>query len=304
MRIIVLPLAPATASASGSAVREQLTYYHFVIPPDSSKQKRNTLGKWVTTKSADLWAGLGKAPEGTWKRRVFLYGERLIDRLEFEELALKSVDPSLGPTLRFSDSGKPRPEDHPKIPLIYPPSLGTSPLPHLRSLLERRTPRHRKGFITWLAISPFTAPFMLVPIIPNLPFFFCAWRSWSHYRAYKASSYLERFVEQGAIVPEPSAELDKIYAEYAPRPPPSPSPSAPKPDGPPLSPNTAHTSTPAHLLLSRHAIPALTRALQLPPDTSFAADVLRALEQARIRLGIPEEVEEAAEEAVSAEKTR
>lgn len=31
--------------------------------------------------------------------RVFNYGERLIDRLDFEELALKSLDPSLGPKI-------------------------------------------------------------------------------------------------------------------------------------------------------------------------------------------------------------
>ena len=35
------------------------------------------------------------------QRTAFLYGERLVDRLDFEELALKSLDPSLGP--KFSD---------------------------------------------------------------------------------------------------------------------------------------------------------------------------------------------------------
>ena len=31
--------------------------------------------------------------------RVFQYGERLVDRIDFEELALKGVDPSLGPSI-------------------------------------------------------------------------------------------------------------------------------------------------------------------------------------------------------------
>ena len=31
--------------------------------------------------------------------KVYNYGERLIDRLDFEELALKSLDPSLGPKI-------------------------------------------------------------------------------------------------------------------------------------------------------------------------------------------------------------
>lgn len=34
-----------------------------------------------------------------WQRKTFLYGERLVDRMDFEELALKSVDTSLGPKL-------------------------------------------------------------------------------------------------------------------------------------------------------------------------------------------------------------
>ena len=33
------------------------------------------------------------------QQRVFLLGERVMDRIEFEELALKSMDPSLGPDL-------------------------------------------------------------------------------------------------------------------------------------------------------------------------------------------------------------
>ncbi len=35
--------------------------------------------------------------------KLFQYGERLIDRIDFEELALKSVDPSLGPTISHPD---------------------------------------------------------------------------------------------------------------------------------------------------------------------------------------------------------
>ncbi len=33
------------------------------------------------------------------QRKTFLYGERLVDRLDFEELALKSLDPSLAPKI-------------------------------------------------------------------------------------------------------------------------------------------------------------------------------------------------------------
>ncbi|KAI0647664.1 mitochondrial K+-H+ exchange-related-domain-containing protein [Trametes meyenii] len=292
MRIIALPLTPPSKSVNGK-VAEHLTYFHFITPPDNAKSK--SWSKWTVAKASDLWAGLGKAPEGTWKRKSFLYGERLIDRLEFEELALKSLDPSLGP--RLSDivhkTKKEKDGTTPlQIPLIYPPSACTSPIPHLRSLVEKRTPRHKKGFWFWLAVSPLTAPFALIPIIPNFPFFFCVWRSWSHYRAYKASQYLEGFLEHGSIVPHSSSELDVIYAKYAPLPLPGPSPSAEKPP-PPSEHASSHngragSEQPPRLLLTKEAVPELVKVLQLPEDSTFAADVYRALEQARLRLEDPE----------------
>ena len=46
-----------------------------------------------------------------------MYGERLVDRLEFEELALKSIDPSLGPKLSdlVLHKSKPKPSDAPMV---------------------------------------------------------------------------------------------------------------------------------------------------------------------------------------------
>ncbi|KAH9920453.1 mitochondrial K+-H+ exchange-related-domain-containing protein [Fomitopsis serialis] len=296
VRIIALPLATPSARKSHGVV-EHLTYYHFVTPPPMEGKTRNWAA-WVQNKAADLWAGLGKAPEGNWRRKSFLYGERLVDHLDFEELALKSFDTSLGPKL-LHVGGKDtiKPTDNPTIPLIYPSSACESPIPHLRALLEKRTPRHKKGAIVWLAVSPLTAPFMLIPIIPNFPFFFCAWRAWSHYRAFKASQYLESFVERGAVLPQPSSELDALYAEYAPV---QPDPEAPEtphpgssypPGNTPMSaaetqkscPGAAETGRP-HLLLTRAAVPALEKFLGLPSGGSFASDVYRALEQARLRL--------------------
>ncbi|KAI0366672.1 hypothetical protein BV20DRAFT_971607, partial [Pilatotrama ljubarskyi] len=96
MRIIALPLTPPSKPINGKAP-EHLTYYHFITPPQNTN--KSSWSKWAIAKASDLWAGMGKAPEGTWKRKAFLYGERLVDRLDFEELALKSLDPSLGPRL-------------------------------------------------------------------------------------------------------------------------------------------------------------------------------------------------------------
>lgn len=114
MRIIALPLT----TARRAPIPGPLTYYHFQTPPPPEDAKRGGVVKWASKKASDLWAGFGKAKEGTWKvrarvvvffvalilkrvllsqLRTFRYGERLIDRIDFEELALKTIDPSLGP---------------------------------------------------------------------------------------------------------------------------------------------------------------------------------------------------------------
>ncbi|GAA5854945.1 hypothetical protein JCM9279_003581 [Rhodotorula babjevae] len=49
-------------------------------------------------KAADLWAGLGKA-DGGWKKKTYTTGERLMDRIDHVEWALKAIDPALAPKL-------------------------------------------------------------------------------------------------------------------------------------------------------------------------------------------------------------
>ncbi|KAG2151325.1 mitochondrial K+-H+ exchange-related-domain-containing protein [Suillus clintonianus] len=345
MRIIALPLAlpkiPPDHNLKPHAVfnpNRMLVYYHFDLSQGNSVRSQDQSAikravKWASTKAADLWAGFGKAPEGSWKLRTYELGERIVDRIDFEELALKGVDPSLGPSITHADitgqeanevksSEKQTPREALRIPLIYPPSIYAS-LPstgvnevshpsivHLRTLLSSREPRHRRGFWMWMAIAPLTAPFILVPVIPNLPFFFCAWRSWSHYRAYRTSQYLSSLLEHGFIAPEPSPALDQLYASYAPSlanseimrspaaPPPRSAASLPVANNSnayncrPSNDATASSSQPdvsnvhktsRRLLLTRDAIPHILQLFGLPQ--SSAADMYRAVEQVRGRLG-------------------
>ncbi|KAK1222343.1 hypothetical protein PQX77_014821 [Marasmius sp. AFHP31] len=272
-RIISIPIARQSPS-------KILTYYHFQLHDSSAAKAKAQEGwvSWAQEKASATWSGFGKAPEGSWKVRlaqvsgswksannqqlkVFRAGERIVDRVDFEELSLKSVDPELGPTILHPDfSGKKGKEKERKapqltIPLLFPSSVYTTQtsLDHLRQLLSTRSPRHRRGIYLWIALMPFTAPFMLIPVIPNLPFFFCVWRSWSHYRAYRASQYLSTLVENKAIVPEPCDTLDAVY-----------------------------TTTPdPELLLAREAVPAVVSSFDL--SKSATKDIYRAIEQANTR---------------------
>ncbi|KAI6030900.1 mitochondrial K+-H+ exchange-related-domain-containing protein [Pisolithus orientalis] len=329
LRIIALPLAKARPSAL--LVSRPLVYYHFnLAPPGAAERNKswtNRMLNKLTTVAADAWANFGKAPEGSWKARLRLYqhGERLVDRIDFEELTLKGVDPSLAPSLRnrgvagkplegLSGSDQKSEERPPVIRLIYPPSLYSSlstplsdesvhpSLSHLRVLLDSRGPRHRRGFYLWMMITPLTFPLTIIPVIPNIPFFFCAWRSWSHYKAYKSSQYLSSLIDQGFVHPEPNQELDEVYRLFSPSAPNANSalsnccevPSSDKRGKPEnasdcnlksISSLTADSNTgpvPHHLLLSRGAVPRILELFSLPD--SAAADMYRAMEQVRVRL--------------------
>lgn len=84
---------------------------------------------WAREKAASTWSSFGKAPEGNWKvkyliiipclysqhlqLRVFRTGERLVDRIDFEEHALKAVDPSSSP-ISVDTNGHEAQETHEK----------------------------------------------------------------------------------------------------------------------------------------------------------------------------------------------
>ncbi|KAF8551686.1 hypothetical protein OG21DRAFT_1417510 [Imleria badia] len=323
MRIIALPLTrvklspDAKLKVSDSSANSLLVFYHFDLispygePKDLSWHKR--MLKNVTNKAADIWTSLGKAPKGSWKLWTYQLGERMADQIEFEELALRHVDPSLGlalpptgtSTKQINDVG----EAHslPKIPLIYPPSFYcagadhalNSPLAHLQTLLASRGPRHRRGFYLWMLITPLAVPITLIPLIPNLPLLFCVWRSWSHYRAYRSSQYLSSLLDCGLIEPNPSLALDKLYASL----PSSSRISRSQTPATPASRPSEKTSTFENgaadrkseaasgtgssrsecILLTRGAMPQIFEMYRLPESTTI--DMYRAMNQAHARLG-------------------
>jgi len=248
-RIVAFPLASSSVPLSRTALRsaantgtsessvkarQTLYYYHFQIyPSEASTAAPPNLLRRTVNKAIGAWSGMGRAPEGNWKRTIYTYGERLMDRIDFEESSLKVLHPpsnfsrSRAPSTtqstliktseQKSSSGTEQSTGQTSIlettiPLVYPSNF-PSPLPDFMETIHQRTPLHRKGFWTWLIISPFTTPFAIVPVVPNLPFFFCAWRSWSHYRAWTTSDYLQYLLENGTVRPEPNDGLAEIYSE-------------------------------------------------------------------------------------------
>lgn len=86
--------------------------------------------------------------------------------------------------------------------------------------------------------------------------------------AYRATQYLEKLIDKGVIVPEPSEALDELYLAHAP----SKAPSKPE---------SKSESKSSDLLLTREAIPTILSQFGLSGSTT--ADIYRAIEQARQR---------------------
>lgn len=57
-----------------------------------------------------------------------------------------------------------------------------SVLETLKKLATERQALHKSKMFWSLGIAPLTAPFMLVPVVPNIPFFYMVFRGWSHWR--------------------------------------------------------------------------------------------------------------------------
>ncbi|CAO1622508.1 unnamed protein product [Sympodiomycopsis kandeliae] len=192
-------------------------------PSPSSSDKQQPLSTRILTKASDFWLALGRDGEDgkklavfDWKRKTYNLGEKLMDRIEYEEWALKAVDPSLGPDVKSvvtSAQDKPPPQE--SIRIHYPPSL-ISPehlISNINNLAATRAPHHRSRMIACVIGMPFTIPFMLVPVVPNLPFFYLVWRAWSHYKAYQSSIYLSSLLSQNRIIPFSDTSIDAVFKQ-------------------------------------------------------------------------------------------
>lgn len=196
MRLFLLPIS----------TRRSLIYaerLHEKTPTD-----RSLLDK-ITIKANDTWLGWEKDEKAiwNWKRKVTFYGNQALSRIPYEEWALKTI-PAL--TARRKQAIV---EDKEKYEVMFPGRyLHQDKVPGiLQKLAQERQSMHRSKLIWSVIIMPFTAPFMLIPVIPNLPFFYVLYRAYSHWKALSGSRHLEFLLKHNLPKPTPSWALDEVY---------------------------------------------------------------------------------------------
>jgi hypothetical protein len=196
MRLFLLPIS----------TRRSLIYCERVH--EKAPKDRSLIDK-ATIKANETWAAWEKDEKavGNWKKKVTYYGNQAMKRIPYEEWGLKTL-PSL-----TEQRKKAILEGKEKYEVLFPGRyLKQERLPGiLEKLAKERQLMHRSKLMWSVIIMPFTAPFMLVPVVPNLPFFYVLYRAYSHWTALNGSKFLEHLLKHNLPTPKPSSTLDELY---------------------------------------------------------------------------------------------
>nr|CAG8470757.1 11818_t:CDS:2 [Entrophospora candida] len=195
MKFFVIPL-----------FKNQLTYYCL-----SNFDKPPTYLSKASDLAARKWKELSYAEKKSIKGRVYNAGQKLLDRMDYQEYFLKSI-PIREERVVDGDVNK---DDKSKVPLLYPSKVVTPNqiILNIEQLLERKIPYHRRYMIYSGLCLPLSATFTLVPILPNIPLFYNLFRLYSHYKAYKGATHLQHIINDKRLVPTDSNKLNLIYKD-------------------------------------------------------------------------------------------
>ncbi|KAK3687263.1 mitochondrial K+-H+ exchange-related-domain-containing protein [Podospora appendiculata] len=243
---------------------------------DVAASEKQTLADKIQSKAARTWASWEQKEKG-WQKSVVNYGNYAFRRIPYEEWGLKSVPPLSQRRKETEVNGTE------KVEVVYPKTLlSMDRVPRvLETLATERESLHRKRMIYCLIGMPISAPVALIPVIPNIPFFYLVYRAWSHWRALLGGKHVQFLVNKNLLSLTPSAIIDQVYATQK-----YPLPSTPQPTtgynayqvkNLDPSPETSKWNSDGEtMLLSQAAGKAMTQALELP---QLEVEVERAIWQ-------------------------
>lgn len=128
---------------------------------------------------------------------------KLLEKIPWEETCLRSV-PSQSSIVRelcHIEGAKEAEEkrgSYKPIPVYYPSSLipETTIFNQLSAYAKDGYSRHLKYLVYSLLGIPLTIPFILLPLVPNIPGFYLCYRAWCHYNALMGTKHLQYLVNK------------------------------------------------------------------------------------------------------------
>lgn len=179
----------------------------FVYCRSTKLLKKDSYLDRITAKAAETWGKWEQADRG-WRKSLVSYGHRVLQRIPYEEWGLKSIPP-LNAQRQVDQSGTKQ-----KVEVAFPGNaikqdkvLGT-----LRKLATERQDLHRRRMWWSIILAPLTAPVALIPLVPNIPFFYLAYRGWSHWRALSGSKHLVFLLDKDLLEPKSLSTLEHFYS--------------------------------------------------------------------------------------------
>ena len=146
MRIFLLPISTTRTFIYCQRLNQQIS-------------KEQTYIDKLTTRASNLWVKWEKYDKG-WQKKVTEYGDKIFQRIPYEEWGLKSIPP-------LSASRKAaKLETMEKADVTFPPSLikPQSLEEVLRTLATERQALHTKRMRWSIVGMPITAPVALIPM--------------------------------------------------------------------------------------------------------------------------------------------
>ncbi|KAF9181670.1 hypothetical protein BGZ51_005267 [Haplosporangium sp. Z 767] len=131
------------------------------------------------------------------KRKLYVAGTRILEKIEYQETFFKAVPSKEDVAITTV------------VPFMYPSALKEAQVQaEFRTIISQRIPYHRKYMIYSALWVPITSLFTVVPLVPNIPFFYNAFRLWSHWKAYNGAKCLDLMIKNGTIEFQPSDVLN------------------------------------------------------------------------------------------------
>ncbi|XP_028088382.1 uncharacterized protein LOC114288954 [Camellia sinensis] len=147
----------------------------------SSGSNAELLIDFASDKMNKAWTGLEKAPPGSFKNKLYGLGLRLLARVNPSEILLKSISKEVT-----------------KVEVTFPSSLNARFVRRrLRHIAIRGNAIHKKYFYGSVSLLPLTSAFTILPL-PNIPFFWILFRTYSHWRALQGSERLLQLVSDSS----------------------------------------------------------------------------------------------------------
>ncbi|SMN19904.1 similar to Saccharomyces cerevisiae YDL183C Mitochondrial inner-membrane protein thought to be involved in the formation of an active mitochondrial K+/H+ exchanger (KHE) system [Maudiozyma saulgeensis] len=182
----------------------------------NKKSRIQTTEKWVVNKFTYLWLKLANSPK-SYNQKIVKWVNKTIDKIPWPEASLltipgesyilkrllhdenQSIQQST-PTHVTKNEYKnliPKPRIQP-INVYFPLThawKSDSILKELNEFSEIGIKNYKRRTLVYISLIPFTLPIALLPIVPNIPGFYLAYRSYCSYKAYIGAKHLKSLLD-------------------------------------------------------------------------------------------------------------